>query len=97
MDDIDATRELSAAEAAGVPFRWMEQPSNDVNTACIYETIHGGECQRRTNEARRNPCTTTSTAQRPWTTSSAVSRGSYGTENSARGSLVVEPGDAHPG
>ncbi|OEI68644.1 MULTISPECIES: hypothetical protein [unclassified Curtobacterium] len=41
MDDIDATRELSSAEAAGVPFRWMEQPSNDVNTACIYETIHG--------------------------------------------------------
>jgi hypothetical protein len=38
MDDIDAARELSLAEAAGVPFGWMTRPSNDVTTACISET-----------------------------------------------------------
>jgi hypothetical protein len=41
MDDIDATRELALAEAAGVPFCWMRRPSNDVNTPCIYETADG--------------------------------------------------------
>ncbi|WP_176491531.1 hypothetical protein [Curtobacterium sp. 'Ferrero'] len=41
MDDIDATRELALAEAAGVPFCWMQRPSNDVNTPCIYEIEDG--------------------------------------------------------
>ena len=41
MDDIDVMRELAVAEAAGVPFCWMRQPSNDVNTPCIYETADG--------------------------------------------------------
>ncbi len=41
MDDIDATRELALAEAAAVPFRWMERPSNDSYTPCIYETVNG--------------------------------------------------------
>lgn len=29
------------AEAEGVSFRWMERPSNDVNTPCIYGTADG--------------------------------------------------------
>ena len=41
MDDIDATRELALAEAAGVPFCWMRRPSNDVDTSCIYKTADG--------------------------------------------------------
>ena len=38
MDDIGAVHELAMAEAVGVPHRWMERPSNDGNTPCIYET-----------------------------------------------------------
>ena len=41
MGDIDATRDISLAEAAGVPFCWMTRPSNDVTTACISETEYG--------------------------------------------------------
>lgn len=58
MDDIDATRELALAEAAGVPFRWMERPSNDVNTPCVYEIIDGWRVsttdERATEESVRD-------------------------------------------
>lgn len=41
MDDVDATRELAVAEAAGIRFCWMQRPSNAVNVASIYEIDDG--------------------------------------------------------
>ena len=41
MDDIDVTRELAVAEAAGIRFCWMQRPLNAVNVASIYEIDDG--------------------------------------------------------
>lgn len=49
MDDVDATRELAVAEAAGIRCCWMRRPSNEADMPSIY-VMDGGWRVSTTNE-----------------------------------------------